>query len=277
MKKVLKKSGVEGYRTNLAKVKKRYQEMGGDKNWFKPKVGKSRIRILPPWGPTAEGVFYLEGGLHYGFKIGGQDRAIPCKVVSNKGPCPICELHDALVATDDEDYKGLISRIRVKKKFWVNVIEKDPKSGEVKGETVQMFGGNKKFIDAVMGAMDDEDYGDITDPTEGHDLIIERVGTTMTDTRYEYRVKPNPSPIGLEDWQNKMHKLDAEVLEWMSWDEMVSHLKANCGDALGELGIQFKTSGSKPLKKKLRKEEEEEEELPEGDTEEDEDEEEEEE
>jgi hypothetical protein len=254
MKKTLVvKKPANPHKTNLDKVRARYQEMGGDNKWFKAKPNTTTIiRIMPPWGPSADGSFFLTGGLHYGFSIGGRDRAIACKRVSGKGECPVCTLVDALRNSGDDEHKELGDRLRVRPKYWVNLIVRPKKEGEAVDEKVYMFGGNKKFIDALMSAMEDSDFGDITDPEEGHDVKIKRTGAGMNDTRYEYMVRPRATPIGLDDWESKLPDLDSEVLEFMPYAEMVGHLKKNFAELLAELSLKFKgvKEDEKPKKKK---------------------------
>jgi hypothetical protein len=251
MKKILKVKKTNSHKTNLEKVRARYAEMGGDNKWFKPKPNTTTVvRIMPPWGESADGSFFLTGGLHYGFSIGGRDRAIACKRISGKGECPVCALVGALRNSGDEEHKELGDRLRVRPKYWVNLIVRPKKEGETPDEKVYMFGGNKKFIDALMSAMEDSDFGDITDPEEGHDVKIKRTGAGMNDTRYEYMVRPRSTSIGLEDWESKLPDLSTEVLEFMPYDEMVGHLKKNFGELLAELGLKFK--GVKEDAKKLK-------------------------
>lgn len=250
MKKKTSKSNI--HRTNLDKVRQQYQELGGDSRWFKARPGKTIIRILPPWGEAAQGSFFYFGALHYGFSIGGENRAIPCTRLVDKGPCAVCEFVEALKASGDEDHKEIVNKIRPKKKYWINLIEKDYKTKEVKDEKVYMFGAGKKMIDAVMGAMEDPDFGDITDPDEGHDIVLTRTGTGMYDTRYEFILRPKPSPIGTDDWMNNLHQLDQEVMEWMSYKEMVTRIKENFKSTLDEVEISFSVKSDHKKKKKAK-------------------------
>lgn len=229
------------YKTNLQKVRDNYDQDAGSDKWLKFKDGKNKIRVLPPW--SEEGMFYLKGGLHYGFSIGGRDRALACPVIGKRGKCPVCI---AVAAAKDggEDYKKFIDRVRVKIKYWVNVINRADKNA-----AVHMIGLSKKAWKLIAGPMNDEDDPvDATDPEEGFDMIIEKSGSGMM-TRYEERMSPRPTPIGNDDWAENLHDLDKEVLEWMSYEEMAKILKSNYGDILSELGISFKT------KKKVKDEE----------------------
>lgn len=246
--------GDDGFKTRLSKVRQRYEETASDSRWFKPKPGVTTVRVLPPWGRSADGSFFLAGALHYGFKIGGRDRAIVCPSFSDKGRCPVCEFIDKLKSNGGEDLKEVADKLRRRKKYWVNLLVR-PKEGSEAEPKVQIWGASQKFIDTVMEAFDEEDYGDITDPVEGHDIKVTRKGSGFTDTRYSFTVRPKPSKLGLENWKKEVHKLDEVVLEWMSEKEMESAIAKNYAEEAAEVGFRL----SSKLKSKPKEAEPEEE------------------
>jgi len=254
-KKKKKVVGDSVYKTNVDKVREKFEKEGGDQRWFKAKPNAtSIIRVCPPWGKSADGSFYLHGGLHYGFSIGGRQRALWCNRIDEKTDegCPVCAVVDIAREQGGDENDSFVNRIRVRKKWWVNVVER-------KTNKIYMFGGNKKFIDLVIGAIDDEDYGDITDPKHGHDIKIKRTGATMTDTRYDYTIRPMESSIGVDDWKNVMYNLALEIPEVMTESELWEHLSSNFGDILEELGMNKpKKKAKKHAKHKKVKEEPEE-------------------
>jgi hypothetical protein len=228
--KTLSKPKSKIFKSNLQKVKENYDKEGSG-DWWKPRDGKNVIRILPPWGESADGSFYLKGALHYGFSIGGRDRALACLEAGGRGKCPVCIVVEK--AKGNEDQEKFISRVRAKYKYWVNIIDrKSP-------DKVMMYALSKKAWKLIAGPMADEDDPvDATDPDEGYDMIIEKEGSGM-QTRYQERMRPKASTIGTDTWMDNLHDLDKEVFEWMTYAEMVKHLKSNFGDVLAELGIKF--------------------------------------
>lgn len=251
-------SGVDPYRTNAAKARQRFKEVGGDDKFWKPQQGKSTIRICPPWGPTANGVFYLAGALHYGFKIGGRDRAIACRAFSEKGPCAVCEVISMAKESGDEELSDVVEELRMRKKFWVNLVDREnPKR-------VKIYGGNKKFIEEVLAAMDDPDLGDVTDPANGHDFTVVREGSGKFDTRYTWRPRVKASPLGLVNMKKKLHKLDQVVLEFMTYEEAMKTIASSYPDLASELGLtpkkKSRKAGDSKFKKKPKDEDEDEEE-----------------
>jgi hypothetical protein len=252
----------DDYKVDADKVRAKLKETEGDRRWWKPKPNtKNIIRVLPPWGKGSNGSFFFSAGLHYNFQIGGQNRGIPClKTREVPDRCLICEFIEALRNSDNEDHKKLVSGskgIRKKVKYWINIIDrKNP-------EEVKMYGGSRKMIEVLQSAIDDDDYGDITDPEEGYDVRVNRVGSTFTDTQYTFTVRPKPSPLGIPDWKQKIHKLDQEVIEWMSVPEIAKVLRANYSDEMAEVGFKVIVPGEK--KKVVREpddEEDDEEEKP---------------
>lgn len=250
-KKVAKPSNP--HKARLDKMRKKYEETAGDDRWAKFKEGKTYIRILPPWGPSADGSFFLAGALHYQFKIGGRPRAIPCPQFSGRGNCPICSFVDKLKNSGDDDFKKLAGDLRMRKKYWFNIILRDKDGKPIPDAKIKMYGANQKFLDSIMEAMDDPDTGDISDPVEGHDVVVKRVGMTMNDTRYSVTVRPRASAIARDGWEKDMFQLDEVVMEWMSEKEMLDALAKNYGDEAADLG--FKLLSGKKAKKKVKDEE----------------------
>lgn len=244
------------YKTNVAKVRKRLKETEGDKRWWKPKYpGLYFIRVLPPWGPAAEGEFFLTGGLHYNFKIGGKRAAVPCwKTAFPPQRCLICEFIEALRARGSDEDEELIrgkGGIRIKRKYWVNLVDR-----KTPGQ-IMMYGGSRKFIDTIKDALNDDDYGDITDPEDGHDIKVKREGTGFSDTEYTFTVRPKASPLGIPDWKKKVFQLDKEVIEWIPLAQTAKILRANYEDEMEELGFKIKMSKEDQEVSKKRKVEEE--------------------
>jgi hypothetical protein len=250
-------------RENLNKIREHFQKSGGssDNRWFKvkePERGQESsvtIRVLPAWGKGAivEGVkfFYYTGAQHYGFSIGGRNRAIACPEASDRGPCPICKFIARLKRADGSpttkkllEGKGNIRQSRI---YWINIINREEPG------VVKIYGTNKKFIETILDANDD--YGDITDAASGRDITIKRKGTGF-QTRYRYVVRGKESTIEYE--KKDVHQLDKDVQEWMSYGDMVQALKDNYSEELAEVGMKFKDASPITKKKKKVKEEEDE-------------------
>lgn len=246
-KKVVAKEGTVNYnKSKMSKIKKHFQESGGssDARWFSIKAGergqdaKATIRVLPPWGKSADGFFYYTVGQHFGFTIGGRNRAISCPESVGKGKCPVCMFIARLKNSDDAAHVKLADRIRANRRYFVNVIDRE------NPDSIKIYGTNKKFVETILDASDDPDIGDMTDPESGRDITIIRKGSGLR-TRYSYRIRTKESSV---DFNVKdLYQLDKEVDEWLSYDAMVEYLKSNFAEELSEVGLKFKKSKTKPV------------------------------
>src|SRR5437773_10003965 len=112
---------VKKFRSDLSKIRERGRRMAEGSKFWNPKDGENRIRILPPW--NAEGIFYLERTLHYGFKDAtGGGRAYPCIRHLNNAPCPACQVVARYQGETDADIKKMIQRLKPKGKWFMNII-----------------------------------------------------------------------------------------------------------------------------------------------------------
>ena len=248
------------HKTNLDKVRQKLAATSSDKRWFNLKDGdKKKVRILPPWTDKGEnaGMPILTTGLHYGFKIGGDGRALPCPVFSNRGECPVCMVLDAIENEDDSDLNIIKSRIKRKIRQYANVINRENPE-RVFVYSAGYDAARNLWFNTLVEQAEENEYGDFTDPKEGRDAMFKREGSGPTNTKYNYRLLSAPSPIGLKGWQSMLHNLDKDVIDWMSYEEMVKHLKSNFGETLAALGMSFKTAKKAEKRKPVEESEEEE-------------------
>jgi hypothetical protein len=216
VKKDKEKKSKKYYLADQEKISKKLEELGSG-TFFKAKGGKNTIRILPPW--SAEGIWYKEATMHYSLvNEQGQERVYPCLKMFDE-ECPVCNQADLMREGSKEDQKAA-DRLRPRTKYFANII--DRKSGKV-----MIWSFSAKILGVLLSYCGDPDYGDLTHPEEGFDVIIERTGTGMLDTRYNIRVRPRPSAIDIEGWENKLFDLDKEVVNEISFDELEAIVGAN--------------------------------------------------
>uniref|UniRef100_A0A6M3K1K7 Bacteriophage T4 Gp32 single-stranded DNA-binding domain-containing protein n=2 Tax=viral metagenome TaxID=1070528 RepID=A0A6M3K1K7_9ZZZZ len=205
------------YTADSEKIQKKLAEIGqGD--FFKPKEGPNKIRILPPWSKS--GLWFKEATLHYGLNDdSGRERGYPCLKQFDKD-CPICAKIEELKEGGTED-KEMAKRIGPRTKFYANVL--DRKTGGV-----LIWGFSRKTLGVLLGYdSDKEDYGDITNPESGFDVVVERTGTTKNDTRYQIRCKPKPSEVDMDTVD--LHDLDKEVIDDLDEEALEEIVEANFG------------------------------------------------
>lgn len=204
-------------KTDMDKINKKMSELGSGL-YFKPREGKNVIRVLPPWND--KGLFYFETTLHYGLQHEGKQRAYPCLGADE---CPICEAIEKMEEEGGAEDVKLAKRLKSRTKYYTNII--DLKTGKV-----LIWGFSRKILSTLLSYMSDPDWGDITDPDEGFDVVVERTGTKL-DTKYEIRVKPRSSEISIDDWEEQMKNLPEEVVDDIDADALEDIVDENFGSS----------------------------------------------
>jgi len=195
------------------------------KRW-KPNVGDSRVRIMPPW--TSDGYnadnWANEVYLHWG--VPGVEYPILCvtQTPGKEGSCAICDLVDNLRASQDPADNEMAKDLRAKSSYDANIVNlKDPvyKQDEVdaweeenQGQECPFTAGQTKiqvwtFGTTIYKQLLDifADGTDITDIESGFDVIITREGKTRETTKYRLRIDTKPSSFQVKGDINLMEKL----------------------------------------------------------------------
>lgn len=197
-------------------------EMGGGRVvWWKAKVGRNVVRILPPKGG---GKYYFGTRQHFVPGDAGKDLPIVCLRDDPKHQepkvCPLCQYVAELRESDEEKFANNLAG---KSRYYMNIIDK---GAEKEGN--QVLGcGSRMHVD-ILGVFTDPDIDmDITNPESGCDVIIVRVGEKRNDTRYTVhgRVQSLNSPIEFDPEQ--LADLDSLVMQvsFEELEEMVEELK----------------------------------------------------
>jgi len=204
---------------DLDKMKKKLEKLGQGK-FFKADEGSNTVRIMPPFDDS--GSFYIEACHHHGLQIEEQNRAFCCKEYHEKAPCPICFYIEDLNESDKEDAGTILKRVAQRVKYFVNVYN-------YKKEVYQIWGFSAKILRKILGYLTDPDWGDITDPDEGHDMVIDREGTGLK-TKYDLRIKPKPKAFPLDDYDSKLFDLDKECVELEADQVVIDAIEGTFGD-----------------------------------------------
>lgn len=151
------------------------QNLGMGGQFLRLEEGRNQVRILPEVGEMDW--FFQAVGTHR-----FPDGAIAyCPNFTSEGEleCPICEFVQELYNAGDRASKSLAGDMRVRRKWWMNVINRSNESAGPKILTagVTIFSPIKQIIG-------DPDYGDITDPETGTDVKIVREGSGL-QTEYD--------------------------------------------------------------------------------------------
>jgi hypothetical protein len=153
---------------------------------WKPTPGKHQIRLVP-YKFNKDNPF-IE--LYFHYNINNKSYLSP---QSFGRPDPIVEFSDKLKRMGDkEDWKAA-KQMEPKLRTFVPVLVR----GE-EGEGVRFWGFGKTVYQEILGYIADPDYGDITDPNEGRDIVVEIVSAEDSGTSYPVttiRLKPKETPL----------------------------------------------------------------------------------
>jgi hypothetical protein len=196
---------------------------------WKPTPGKHQIRLVP-YKFNKENPF-IELLFHYG--INNKTYLSPS---SFGRPDPIVEFAEKLKRMGDkEDWKAA-KKMEPKLRTFVPVLVR----GE-EGEGVRFWGFGKTVYQEILGYIADPDYGDITDPNEGRDIVVEIVSAEDSGTSYPVttiRVKPKETPMAdtkevTDKFLNEQKNI-TELYSELSYAELKSVLEGWLNPSAGE-------------------------------------------
>ena len=156
-------------------------------NFWKPEPGKQVVRIVP-YTHNKENPF-VELFFHYNL---GQNKTFMSPMSFGR-PDPVQEFADKLKSTGDKDEWIQGKRLEPKMRTFAPVIVRGQES-----EGVKFWGFGKTVYQELLSVIADPDYGDITDPVNGRDIMIERQTPAEAGNQYgktTVRVKPNQTPL----------------------------------------------------------------------------------
>ena len=157
------------------------------KNFWKPEPGKQVVRIVP-YKHNKDNPF-IELFFHY--NLGNNKTYL--SPLSFGRPDPVAEFADKLKSTGNKDEWIQGKRLEPKMRTFAPVIVRGQEN-----EGVKFWGFGKTVYQELLGVIADPDYGDITDATNGRDIMIERQTPAEAGNQYgktTVRVKPNQTAI----------------------------------------------------------------------------------
>ena len=189
-------------------------------NYFRPEPGKQRVRIVP-YVHRKENPF-LEMYFHY--DIAKRSMLSP---ITFGNADPVVEFAEKLKKTGDKDDWLMGRKIEPKMRTYVPVIVRGKES-----EGVKFWGFGKTIYSELLSIIADPDYGDISDPVNGRDVVVEFLTAEETGASFpktNIRVKPNQTPV-TEDKAVLSTLLDdqkdiREVYNELSYDELAEALQ----------------------------------------------------
>lgn len=157
---------------------------------WKPTPGKHQIRLVPYL--YNKDIPFIE--LYFHYNINNKTYLSP---ISFGRPDPIVEFAEKLKRTGDtEDWKAG-KKMEPKLRTFVPVVIRGKEN-----EGVKFWGFGKTVYQDILGYIADPDYGDITDPLNGRDIVVEIQSAEESGTNYQattIRVKPAVSKLHADD------------------------------------------------------------------------------
>lgn len=172
---------------------------------WKPENGQSVIRIVP-YKFNKDNPF-IE--LYFHYNINNRTYLSPA---SFGRPDPIVEFADKLKRTGDNDDWKAGKKMEPKLRTFCPVIVRGKES-----EGVKFWGFGKTVYQEILAYIADPDYGDITDPMNGRDIVLsvapgEESGKTYPTT--SLRIKPSTSKLsGDAETMKKLLNEQKEITE----------------------------------------------------------------
>jgi hypothetical protein len=153
---------------------------------WKPTPGKHQIRLVPY--KFNKDIPFIELFFHY--NINNKTYLSP---ISFGRPDPIVEFAEKLKRTGDTDDWKAGKKMEPKLRTFAPVIVRGKES-----EGVKFWGFGKTVYQDILGYIADPDYGDITDPMNGRDIVLEITSAEESNAAYPtttIRVKPSQSKV----------------------------------------------------------------------------------
>ena len=175
---------------DLNAIRKRLNQLQTTNNrtssLWKPQPGKTQIRIVP-YELNKDNPF-IELFFHY--NLNNRSYLSP---ISFGRPDPIEEFAQKLRASGNKEDYQLSRKLEAKMRTFAPVIVR----GEEK-QGVKFWGFGKTVYQELLSIIADPDYGDITDPVNGRDVVVEFLSAEETGASFpktNIRVKPNQTPV----------------------------------------------------------------------------------
>lgn len=208
------KSQMGGSQTKMSqdeRMKKYFALILGDKE----KSGQRRIRILP----TKDGSSPFKEAWYHEIQVDGQWQKFYDPGKNDNERSPLNEVYEELMSTGKESDKELAKQYKSRKFYIVKVIDRDNEADGVKFWRFKHNYKNEGILDKIIPIW--RNKGDITDPENGRDLIID-LAKSKTPKGKEYTtvsaiMYDDPSPV---------HTEASIAKEWinddMSWTDVYS-------------------------------------------------------
>lgn len=239
-------------REKMLARKKKMAEKNSSGSLIFPKEGTMRVRLLSQGDDKELGLEIVQ---FFHPDLGGI-----ISPATFDEPCPFMEKFKELKGSSDEDDQALAKALTPRRRFLIGgTLYKDEKGKEVDTDNVgkPILIPRSVYQDIIDLYLDEDDWGDMTDPESGYDIKITRSGKGKTDTNYTV----SPCPKGKNPKSSFIPEVDLEEIvrsQMLSYEELEEKLSeflngANTSEDEDEDDIApKKKSKDKKKKKKVK-------------------------
>ena len=223
---------------DLALIRKRLTTLktqtNKSKDTWKPEPGKTKIRIVPykyqPDNPFIE--------MYFHFNIVPKKSPLSLKTFGEKDP--IADFAEKLKRTGDRTDWALGRKMEPKLRTFACVVVRGKEQ-----EGVKFWGFGKTIYEKLLGTIAEPEWGDITDPHSGRDIIVEfktkeQVGKDYPET--DITVLPTQTPLTKDDaLMTKLLDEQKEIIEVYpkpTYEELMEALDKHLNPEEEEGGVE---------------------------------------
>lgn len=202
-------------RERMLQRKKEMTSRGQGGGMIFPKEGTMRVRLMSQGSDKEIGLeviqFYLS-----------KDKGAIISPATFDEPCPFMEKYQELKNSGDDDDAELAKALAPRRRYIVGgTLYKDEKGKEIDTDNVckPILIPGSVYQDIIDLYLDEDDWGDMTDPDEGYDIKITRTGKGKNNTTYTVTACPGHKALP----EKYAHEMDLEEIikgQMKSYDEL---------------------------------------------------------
>lgn len=226
----------------LQRKKKLEERSSGGGGIIYPKKGVLRVRLMDQGEDKELGLEIIQ------FYISKEKGGIISPATFGD-PCPFLEKYQELKNSEDEDDQELAKRLVPRRRYIVGgTCYRDEKGKEIDPDRIckPILIPRSVYQGIIDLYLDEDDWGDMTDPEEGYDIKITRAGEGMMDTTYSVNPCPGRKPLD----SKYRHEMDLEEIirgQIKYYDQLEELLNELLGTSFDD------EEDEKPLKKSVKK------------------------
>lgn len=178
-----------------ALIAQKQKEMAAKKarqNTLKPQKGKHKYRILPSWRGNGSGQFWHDYSMHFIKTPESGDKPAAVYICAEKTfgkPCDVCAaIKQALGVCGDDKMIEQLKKAQSAQRYLMNVLHLTGPE-PTKPQVLEV---GQSVFEHICGLV--AEYGDITHPETGIDIVINREGSGL-ETKYSVLPAAKSGPV----------------------------------------------------------------------------------